>query len=93
MSSSAVAALTQFGEVTRAARMDDALWVLFTALASVLAHGYAHRIGHRDAQGHPGVLGVVRAVLGEWPLVLAALPATLLLFGAGRGWWRSQGIE
>jgi hypothetical protein len=93
VSSSAVAALTQSGETTRAARMDDALWVLFTALASALAHGYAHQIAHRDAQGHPGVRGVVRAVLGEWPLVVAALPTTLLLWGAGLGWWRSQGIE
>ncbi|MFF5369511.1 hypothetical protein [Streptomyces sp. NPDC013187] len=57
VSSSAVAALTQFGEgeTTRAARMDDAVWVLFTALASALAHGYTHQIAHRDAQGHPGV--------------------------------------
>ncbi len=93
VSSSAVAALTQFGETTRTARMDDALWVLFTALASALAHGYAHQIAHRDAHGHPGVRGVVRAVLAEWPLVAAALPTTLLLCGAGLGWWRSQGIE
>ncbi|MGC0327109.1 hypothetical protein RKD23_000099 [Streptomyces sp. SAI-170] len=85
VSSSAVAALTQFGETTRAARMDDALWVLFTAFASDLAHGYAHQIAHRDAQGHPGVRGVVRAVLAEWPLVVAALPTTLVLWGAGRG--------
>jgi hypothetical protein len=93
VSSSAVAALTQFGETTRAARMDDALWVLFTALASALAHGYAHQIAHRDAQGHPGVRGVVRAVLAEWPLVVAALPTTLVLWGAGLGWSRSTGIE
>lgn len=93
VSSSAVAALTQFGETTRAARMDDALWVLFTALASALAHGYAHQIAHRDAQGRPGVRGVVRAVLAEWPLVVAALPTALLLWGAGLGWWRSAGIE
>ncbi|KFF98097.1 hypothetical protein PV367_14465 [Streptomyces europaeiscabiei] len=92
VSSSAVAALTELGE-TRAASMDDARWVLFTALASALAHGYAHQIAHRDAQAHPGIRGVVRAVLGEWPLVLAALPTTLLLCGAGLGWWRSQGIE
>ncbi|MEU3087884.1 hypothetical protein ACWCQ0_35830 [Streptomyces massasporeus] len=58
VSSSAVAALTLFGETTRAARMDDALWVLFTALASALAHGYAHQIAHRNAQDHPGVRGV-----------------------------------
>lgn len=83
VSSSAVAALTQFGEVTRAARMDDAVWVLFTALASALAHGYAHQIAHRDAQGRPGIRGVVRAVLAEWPLVVAALPTTLLLWGGG----------
>ncbi|MDX3613708.1 hypothetical protein [Streptomyces europaeiscabiei] len=92
VSSSAVAALTELGE-TQAASMDDARWVLFTALASALAHGYAHQIAHRDAQAHPGIRGVVRAVLGEWPLVLAALPTTLLLCGAGLGWWRSEGIE
>jgi len=28
-------------------------------------------------------------VLAEWTLVLAALPTTLLLCGAGLGWWRS----
>ncbi|MGO4751865.1 hypothetical protein AB4212_25185 [Streptomyces sp. 2MCAF27] len=93
MSSSAVAALTQVGEVTRAERRDDAVWVLFTALASALAHGYAHQIAHRDAQSRPGVRGVVRAVLAEWPLVLAALPTSLLLCGASLGWWRSTGIE
>ncbi|MER5836228.1 hypothetical protein ABT116_36775 [Streptomyces sp. NPDC002130] len=93
VSSSTVAALTQFGETTRAARMDHALWVLFTALASALAHGYAHQIAHRDAQGHPGIRGVMRAVVAEWPLVVAALPTTLLLWGAGLGWWRSAGIE
>ncbi|PTH85517.1 hypothetical protein C9J60_25050 [Streptomyces sp. A244] len=93
VSSSAVAALTQFGETTRAARMDDALWVLFTALVSALAHGYAHQIAHRHARGHPGVRGVVRAVLTEWPLVVAVLPTTLVLWGAGLGWWRSTGIE
>lgn len=93
VSSSAVAALTQIGEVTRAARMDDALWVVFTAVASALAHGYAHHMAHRDAQGHPGIRGVTRAVLAEWPLAVAALPTALLLWGAGLGWWRSQGIE
>ncbi|WP_367323243.1 hypothetical protein [Streptomyces sp. HUAS ZL42] len=42
---------------------------------------------------YDGVRGVVRAVLAEWPLVVAALPTTLLLYGAGLGWWRSTGIE
>jgi hypothetical protein len=93
VASSAVAALTQFGETTRAARMDDARWVVFTALASALAHGYAHQIAHRDAQGRPGIWGVVRAVRAEWPLVAAALPTTVLLWGAGLGWWGSAGIE
>ena len=32
-------------------------------------------------------------MLAEWPLVAAALPTTLLLCGAGLGWWRSAGIE
>ncbi|MFI1047379.1 hypothetical protein ACH4U3_16515 [Streptomyces griseoruber] len=63
------------------------------ALAPALAHGYAHQIAHRDAQGRPGIRGVVRAVLAEWPLVVAALPTTLLLWGAGLGWWHSTGLE
>lgn len=81
VASSAVAALTRFGETTRAARMDDALWVLFTALASALAHGYAHQIAHRDAQSRPGIWGVVRAAPG---LGSACLPGSRPRVGASR---------
>lgn len=91
VSSTAVAALTEYGEVGRAARLDDAVWVLFSALASALAHGYAHQIAYRSQDS--GLRGMARAVLAEWPLVLAALPTALLLCGAGFGWWRSEGIE
>ncbi|MEU6472539.1 hypothetical protein ABZ927_36765 [Streptomyces massasporeus] len=74
VSSSAVAAPTRFGRTTRAARVDDALWVLFTALALALAFAlaqlYARQIDRRDAQGIP-VRGAVRAVLteGNWTSV------------------------
>ncbi|MFF9120550.1 hypothetical protein ACF09Y_34175 [Streptomyces massasporeus] len=36
---------------------------------------------------------MVRAVLAEWPPVIAAPPTTLLLPGASLGWWRTTGIE
>lgn len=93
LSSSVVAALTEFGGTTPADRLREAEWVLFTALASALAHGYAHYVAYRDARSHLGVPGVVRAVLAEWPMVLAALPAAVLLFVAGLGWLPSNGIE
>ncbi|MFF9027293.1 hypothetical protein [Streptomyces iakyrus] len=39
-----------------------------TPMTSRIRESYAHQIAHRDAQKHPGVRGVVRAVLAEWPL-------------------------
>ncbi len=65
----------------------DALWVLFTALASVAAHGFAHALAHRTVDGERVVIGTVRSVLTEWPLLAAVLPTVAILAGAFAGWW------
>ncbi|MEU2791624.1 hypothetical protein [Streptomyces sp. NPDC007100] len=93
LASSMVAALTQYGETARAERLYDAKWLLVTAAASALAHGYAHLVARRGDRAHHGIRPAVRALLQEWPLIVATLPTALLLFGAGLGWWASRGIE
>ncbi|MFJ2812865.1 MULTISPECIES: hypothetical protein [unclassified Streptomyces] len=87
---SMVAALTQYGHTSRASRRYDALWLLVTALASALAHGYAHYIAERAPHRRGDALRVLR---GEWPLVTAVLPTVLILAGAGWGWWPPNGVE
>ncbi|MFE2374750.1 hypothetical protein [Streptomyces sp. NPDC059398] len=69
----------------------DALWVLLTSLASASAHGYAHAIAHRTADGVRVTRDAVRSVLTEWPLVAAVLPTVAALLGAHRGWWGEEG--
>ncbi|MET7662989.1 hypothetical protein ACWGDS_15485 [Streptomyces sp. NPDC055059] len=93
LASSMVAALTQYGRSSRADRLYDAKWLLITAFASALAHGYAHLIARRGDETHHGALAAVRALAEEWPLLLATLPTLVMLFGAGLGWWNYSGIE
>lgn len=87
---SMVAALTQYGHTSQASRRYDALWLLVTALASALAHGYAHHIAERSPRRRWDTL---RALADEWPLVTAALPTVAILAGAGWGWWPANGVE
>jgi hypothetical protein len=87
---SMVAALTQYGHTSRDSRSYDALWLLVTALASALAHGYAHYIAERAPHRRWDAL---RVLADEWPLVAAVLPTVLLLAGAGWGWWPANGVE
>jgi hypothetical protein len=87
---SMVAALSQYGHTSRASRRYDALWLLVTALASALAHGYAHYIAEREPHRRWDVL---RVLVDEWPLIAAVLPTVLLLAGAGWGWWPPKGVE
>ncbi|MYS40472.1 hypothetical protein GTY23_04250, partial [Streptomyces sp. SID5998] len=68
----------------------DAAWLLVTAFASALAHGYAHYIADRGPHRRGQVL---RALAAEWPLVAAMLPTVLILAGAGWGWWPADGVE
>ncbi|MFF1719182.1 hypothetical protein [Streptomyces sviceus] len=87
---SMVAALTQYGHTSRDSRRYDAAWLLVTALASALAHGYAHYIAERAPHRRWDAL---RALADEWPLVAAVLPTAAVLIGAGWGWWPAKGVE
>ncbi|MEV5607733.1 hypothetical protein [Streptomyces sp. NPDC052225] len=93
LASSMVAALTRYGASSRSDRLYDTAWLLITALASALAHGYAHLIARRGDQTHHGVLAALRVLFEEWPLLVATAPTALLLLGAGLGWWASDGVE
>jgi hypothetical protein len=90
LASSMVAALTQYGQASRENRRYDAVWLLVTALASALAHGYAHYIAERAPHRRWDSL---RALADEWPLVTAVLPTVAILAGAGWGWWPANGVE
>ena len=87
---SMVAALTQYGHTSRDSRRYDAAWLLVTALASALAHGYAHYIAERTPHRRGDAL---RTLAEEWPLVAAVVPTVVLLAGAGWGWWPANGVE
>ncbi|MEU1180274.1 hypothetical protein ABZ464_21950 [Streptomyces sp. NPDC005820] len=90
LASSMVAALTQYGASSPARRRYDALWLLITAGASALAHGYAHYIAERAPHRRWDAL---RALRDEWPLVAAVVPTVMVLAGAGWGWWPANGVE
>ncbi|MFF4394614.1 hypothetical protein [Streptomyces sp. NPDC001480] len=90
VASAMVAALTEYGRFSRADRRYDAAWLLVTALASALAHGYAHYIAERGPRRRGEAL---RALAAEWPLVVAMLPSALILAGAGWGWWPTRSVE
>lgn len=90
LASSMVAALTQYGRTTAAGRRYDAVWLLVTAFASALAHGYAHYIAERAPHRRWDVLRTLR---DEWPLVTAVLPTVFLLAGAGWDWWSPNGVQ
>jgi hypothetical protein len=90
LASSMVAALTQYGHTSADVRGYDAAWVLVTACASALAHGYAHYIAERAPHRRWDILLALR---NEWPLVAVVLPTVLLLAGARWGWWSPNGVE
>lgn len=94
LASTMVAALTQYPPPVQEDRLYDATWLMITVFAAAIAHGYSHILADRGEEGHPRGYGAfTRTLLDEWPMVVFALPAALLLFGAGVGWWESQGIE
>ncbi|WP_433454295.1 hypothetical protein ACQPXS_39505 [Streptomyces sp. CA-142005] len=90
LASAMVAALTRYGHTSAKVRGYDAAWVLVTALASALAHGYAHCIAERAPHRRWDVL---RSMWEEWPLVVAVLPTVFLLAGAYWRWWPAKGVE
>ncbi|MEW2294564.1 hypothetical protein ABZ719_17925 [Streptomyces sp. NPDC006743] len=90
VASAMVAALTEYGHNSPGARRYDAAWLLVTAFASALAHGYSHYIAERGPRRRGEAL---LALAAEWPLVVAMLPTVLILAGAGWGWWSADGVE
>ncbi|MER6982583.1 hypothetical protein [Streptomyces carpinensis] len=90
VASAMIAALTQYGHNSAASRRYDAAWLLVTAFASALAHGYAHYIAERGPHRRGQAL---RALVAEWPVVVAMLPSVLILAGAGWGWWPADSVE
>ncbi|MEU9619414.1 MULTISPECIES: hypothetical protein [unclassified Streptomyces] len=93
LASSLVAALAPHGTGRSFSYLYDAAWLLITALASALAHGYAHLVAARGAYVTHGPLTALRSMVDEWPLLVATLPSLILLVGAGMRWWPSGGIE
>ncbi|MFE4053189.1 hypothetical protein [Streptomyces sp. YIM B13518] len=90
LASALAAALDSPGEADEPG--SDALWVLLTALASAAAHGYAHVVAHRMSADGAGI--GLRAMLAEWPVVVAALPTVVLLLTAMPSWWtESQAVN
>ncbi len=85
LASALAAALDSPGEAD--APGSDALWVLLTALASAAAHGYAHVVAHRLSADGGGARAGLRAMLAEWPVVVAAVPTVALLLTAVPSWW------
>ncbi|MGG8406213.1 hypothetical protein ACM614_06110 [Streptomyces sp. 12297] len=66
----------------------DAAWVLVTAAAAGLAHGYSHHMAtHRRGSAGHRWRQLVLALFDEWPLVVAALPTVLLLLASGLWDW------
>ncbi len=86
-----LAALGREGE--QYAPYSDAGWVLVTACAAALAHGYAHHMAGHEAGtvGHQWRL-LMRVVWNEWPIIAATLPTVLLLVLAGATNWDSSGV-
>ncbi|MFF7091013.1 hypothetical protein ACFY9A_01270 [Streptomyces rubradiris] len=97
LASSMVAALTRYGHTSADVRGYDAAWVLVTACASALAHGYAHYIAERTPHHRWDAL-LAGARWELWPAKGVEYAAFVLniviLFGLGlvtarwsaRGW-------
>ncbi|MFD3543300.1 hypothetical protein ACFWUQ_27900 [Streptomyces sp. NPDC058662] len=71
----------------------DASWVLVTACAAALAHGYSHHMTtHQQGSARHRWSVLVRALWNEWPMIVATLPTVLLLVTAGLTGWDSYGV-
>ncbi|MFE3072522.1 hypothetical protein [Streptomyces sp. NPDC059247] len=92
LASSLVAALTSHPADPAHRFHYSAVWLVATALAAALAHGYAHFVSYGAHGRHtPGELA--GRLLDEWPLVVATLPSVVLLLGADTGLWPALYLE
>jgi len=86
LASALLAALQSEGE--RFTPVYDALWILVTAIAAGLVHGYAHHMTtHHTGSAAVRWRRLVTALAEEWPLVAAVLPTVALLLLAGAAGW------
>ncbi|WP_370415700.1 hypothetical protein [Streptomyces fradiae] len=86
LASALLAALQSEGE--RFTPVYDALWILVTAVAAGLVHGYAHHMAvHRTGSAAVRWRRLFTALGDEWPLVVAVLPTVALLLLAGAADW------
>ncbi|MBW5481010.1 hypothetical protein GPJ59_03660 [Streptomyces bambusae] len=71
----------------------DAAWVLVTAVAAGLAHGYAHHMATHEhgSAGHRWLV-LLRAVWHEWPVIAATAPSVLLLVLSGFAGWKESAV-
>ncbi|MEV0990582.1 hypothetical protein [Streptomyces sp. NPDC049949] len=82
LASGLLAALDQAGE--EYTPFYDASWVLVTACAAALAHGYSHHMSSHQAGSAALRWRVLsRALWNEWPMIVATLPTVVLLLIAG----------
>ncbi|MEV5976101.1 hypothetical protein [Streptomyces sp. NPDC052114] len=66
----------------------DAAWVMVTAGTAALAHGYAHHMStHRPGSGIHRWRQLARALVDEWPVIIACWPTVILLVLAGTFDW------
>ncbi|MEW2418225.1 hypothetical protein AB0953_31660 [Streptomyces sp. NPDC046866] len=73
--------------------VQDAGWILVTAVAAGLAHGYAHHMAeHRTGSPAHRWRLLLRALWTEWPIVAATGPTVLLLLLAGFADLSSTGV-
>ncbi|MFI5665559.1 hypothetical protein [Streptomyces sp. NPDC051704] len=71
----------------------DASWVLVTACAAALAHGYSHHMSSHQAGSAALRWRVLsRALWNEWPMIVATLPTVVLLLIAGLTHWDSHAV-
>ncbi|MFF1697173.1 hypothetical protein ACFVXC_26780 [Streptomyces sp. NPDC058257] len=66
----------------------DAAWIMVTAGTAALAHGYAHHMStHRPGSGLRRWRQSARALMDEWPLIVACWPTVAVLVLAGTFDW------
>ncbi|MFC5033780.1 hypothetical protein G3I60_29715 [Streptomyces sp. SID13666] len=64
--------------------VDDALWIVMTALAAAAMHAHVHSVGTPGRPPRRVLYDLVTGLAGEWPLLASVLPtAALLLLAAG----------
>ncbi|MEU6933532.1 hypothetical protein [Streptomyces sp. NPDC046385] len=86
LASALLAALQSEGELFTP--VYDALWILVTAIAAGLVHGYAHHMAtHHTGSASVRWRRLLTALGEEWPLVVAVLPTVVLLLLAGAAHW------